>query len=272
MQRLVRATRWALVLLAAQVALFLGPSVASATVVGVVHQGTTLPAGTALHSANGRYRLTVQYNGDLVLVGPTGALWHTGTTGTGARLTVQRGGDVILYVGPRAVWHTGTGEAGMATYLQLTDAGLLAVVGPNGVAWTNRIGNGCVGNAAPHLFLVSLHDQLARFCATSHQILTSPVTTGATALGDATPTGSWQVYAKVRDTVLYPASGGAYPVKYWMPFWGAYGTHDSPWQTFPYGSSLYQTRGSHGCIHLPGNAMAWYFAWAPVGSSVRVTP
>ena len=54
-------------------------------------------------------------------------------------------------------------------------------------------------------------------CEGHSQVLVTPVTTGASNLGDGTPTGTWRVYAKVSPTTLYPAGGGAYPVKYWMP-------------------------------------------------------
>jgi lipoprotein-anchoring transpeptidase ErfK/SrfK len=97
------------------------------------------------------------------------------------------------------------------------------------------------------------------------------VTSGATAVGDGTPTGSWTIYAKVRDTHLYPAGGGVYYVHYWMPYSGPYGLHDAPWQTFAYGSALYRTQGSHGCIHLPEATMKWFYAWAPVGTRVTVS-
>lgn len=78
------------------------------------------------------------------------------------------------------------------------------------------------------------------------------------------------MYDKQRDTTLYPAAGGAYPVHYWMPYSGPYGLHDSPWQTFPYGSSKYRAHGSHGCVHVPAAAMRFLFHWAPVGTTVLV--
>jgi lipoprotein-anchoring transpeptidase ErfK/SrfK len=108
-------------------------------------------------------------------------------------------------------------------------------------------------------------------CQRAAQVLTTRVTSGATALGDATPTGTWRIYAKERNVTLHPAAGGAYPVRYWMPYSGAYGFHDAPWQKFAYGSSLYRTQGSHGCVHLPGATMAWFYKWAPVGTKVTIT-
>ena len=46
--------------------------------------------------------------------------------------------------------------------------------------------------------------------------------------------------------------------------------HDSPWQNFAYGSALYKTRGSHGCTHVPGAMMAWFYSWARVGTRVMI--
>jgi len=48
-------------------------------------------------------------------------------------------------------------------------------------------------------------------------------------------------------------------VKYWIPYDGVYGFHDSSWQTFPYGSQQYRTDGSHGCVHFPLTVMSWIY-------------
>jgi lipoprotein-anchoring transpeptidase ErfK/SrfK len=37
-----------------------------------------------------------------------------------------------------------------------------------------------------------------------------------------------------------------------------------------YGSPGYTDNGSHGCVHLPAAAMAWLYAWAPVGTTVSI--
>ncbi|SHG08364.1 L,D-transpeptidase catalytic domain [Jatrophihabitans endophyticus] len=117
---------------------------------------------------------------------------------------------------------------------------------------------------------IDISRQLARMCASGRLVRTTRVTTGASAHGYATPRGTWRISAKQRDTTLHPAAGGAYPVKYWMPYDGAYGLHDSSWQTFAYGSQKYRTRGSHGCTHVPAKTMAWLYRWAPVGTRVRI--
>lgn len=70
--------------------------------------------------------------------------------------------------------------------------------------------------------------------------------------------------------MLYPSTGGSYPVRYWVPYHGAYGIHDSSWQTFPYGSQRYRTDGSHGCTHVPLATMAWFYSWVRVGTPVDI--
>ena len=60
-------------------------------------------------------------------------------------------------------------------------------------------------------------------------------------------------------------------VAYWIPYIGStYGFHDASWQTFPFGSPLYTTQGSHGCVHLPTDTIAQIYAWAPVGTQVTI--
>jgi lipoprotein-anchoring transpeptidase ErfK/SrfK len=117
--------------------------------------------------------------------------------------------------------------------------------------------------------LVDLSQQQLWLCAHGHTVASTPVTTGNDS--SSTPTGSWHVYAKQRHRWL-SGRGYAYLASYWMPFHAAYGFHDSPWQTMPYGSQAYHAQGSHGCIHLPLRAMRQLFAWAAVGTSVRVVP
>ncbi len=239
-------------------------------IVHSVGAGLSLPVGTELRSGNGRYRTLVRSDGDLLTYGPRGVVWYTATRGASPRLAVQRDGNLALYAGKRMTWNAGTVHSGYSNRLLLSNGGILELVSSHGIVWSSHLGNGCRANRAAKAFLVTIHNQLGRFCAGSQQVLTAPVTTGASAFGDGTPRGRWHVYAKVRDTHLFPAAGGDYFVHYWMPYSGAYGVHDSPWQNFPYGSQLYATRGSHGCIHLPGSTMAWFFGWAPTGTTVQV--
>lgn len=129
----------------------------------------------------------------------------------------------------------------------------------------------CRTNTAAQRIIVSIARQHAWMCEGSRQVNSSSATTGASAIGNGTPTGSWQVQAKQTNTWLTTLDGSSYHVQFWMPYDGPYGFHDSSWQRFPYGSARYRTEGSHGCVHLPMPVMAWTFTWAQVGASVSIT-
>ncbi len=106
-------------------------------------------------------------------------------------------------------------------------------------------------------------------CESARQVFTTPVTTGAVRNNWQTPTGSWFVQGKQRNRYLVGPGYRDY-VHFWVPFNGDYGFHDAPWQTMPYGTQGYRTRGSHGCVHLPAKAMVWLYGWITVGSKVTV--
>ena len=132
--------------------------------------------------------------------------------------------------------------------------------------------NECAGNTATQLVLVSVSQQMAWLCNGETTTLTTPVTTGATADGwDDTPTGTFHILARQTNRTLTLISGAKYHVSYWLPFQGnLYGFHDAAWQTMPFGSQDYHTLGSHGCVHLPMEAMAYLYNWAAVGATVIV--
>jgi lipoprotein-anchoring transpeptidase ErfK/SrfK len=125
----------------------------------------------------------------------------------------------------------------------------------------------CSTNDAGQLALVSISQQHAWMCSGHMQVYSTPVTTGASANNDATPLGSWRVQSRETDRYLVGAGYSDY-VHYWVPFNGDFGFHDATWQTMPFGSSGYTTGGSHGCVHMPMPAMAWFFGWAQVDSTV----
>jgi lipoprotein-anchoring transpeptidase ErfK/SrfK len=132
--------------------------------------------------------------------------------------------------------------------------------------------NHCAKNSAARLVLVSIRTQYAWLCARHRTVLSTAVTTGASHLKfDATPRGRFRVEGLNRNTVLYPAGGGAFPVRYWIPFDAPlYGFHDASWQKVPFGSPDYVTRGSHGCVHMPLRAIRFLFHWAHIGTRVLI--
>jgi lipoprotein-anchoring transpeptidase ErfK/SrfK len=126
-----------------------------------------------------------------------------------------------------------------------------------------------------HIY-VSISQQTLWACTGPTLFATTAVTTGASALTnvhDATPVGTWRIYSKVRNTVLvgHDANGSwRDAVAYWMPFYEGYGFHDASWQKFPFGSPLYTTQGSHGCVHVPVAVLGALYNWAPIGTLVTV--
>jgi hypothetical protein len=115
--------------------------------------------------------------------------------------------------------------------------------------------------------LVDLSEQRMWLCRRGATEATSLVTTGRD--GDETPTGRWTVYARQTDRWL---SGPGYErqVDVWMPFYEGYGFHDSAWQRIPYGDEQFRTKGSRGCIHVPGAMMKRLHRWGDVGTKVRI--
>lgn len=136
---------------------------------------------------------------------------------------------------------------------------------------------GCAQNGSGKLLLVSISQQHLWACSSTSVVNQSAVTTGTTEIvngvDDATPTGTWHIVSKQTNRTLRGCdANGCWndPVQYWMPFDGEIGFHDASWQTFPFGGPEYHTDGSHGCVHLPADFIAWVYGWAPVGTTVTV--
>lgn len=80
-------------------------------------------------------------------------------------------------------------------------------------------------------------------------IMDSDFVSGNVSRNYGTPTGTYPVQYKQRDTTLDGEDYSA-PVKYWMPFNGNIGFHDASWRR-SFGRKIYRTSGSHGCINMP---------------------
>lgn len=102
--------------------------------------GVPMRAGTYLESPNGKYRFTVQGDGNVVLSKSGTLLRATKTTGTpSAKLVLQEDGDLAVYDGAtKPIWHSGT--AGYAVVaLTLDNSGQLRLVEVDGLAgWTHK--------------------------------------------------------------------------------------------------------------------------------------
>lgn len=98
-----------------------------------LNPGDVKYADSSIYSANGKYQLSVQGDGNLVLYRRSDSwpLWYTGTGGSGAyKLVMQTDGNLVSYDRyDRAVWHTGTYDHPGA-YLAVQCDGNLVVYEP----------------------------------------------------------------------------------------------------------------------------------------------
>lgn len=100
--------------------------------IGVLVAGGELQPGGEVKSADGRFRLTLQTDGNLVLYGPQGALWSTGTHGCRVtRAIMQDDGNFVLYNGNFDVWYSGT-HGNPGSRLTVRDDGNVVISAPNG--------------------------------------------------------------------------------------------------------------------------------------------
>lgn len=97
------------------------PEQAAPAATDTLASGASLAPGQALLSADGRFRLEYQADGDLVLtylgVGP---LWSTGTQGAPGSVSMQGDGNLVVYdAGGTPVWASGTeGNPGASLLVQ----------------------------------------------------------------------------------------------------------------------------------------------------------
>jgi hypothetical protein len=104
-------------------------------------QGASLTTNGLLVSPNASYEAVVQVDGNVVVYGPSGPNWSSGTSGTGGGdLVLQSDGNLVLYGPPgHADWSSGTSGSG-ASELALQNDGNLVLYGPTGAVWSSLFG------------------------------------------------------------------------------------------------------------------------------------
>ena len=138
--------------------------------------------------------------------------------------------------------------------------------------------------AQGHLIVVSTSKQILHAYLNGRLVYTTVVTTGKPGL--STPTGTWHVYGKVTNVVFHspwpPGSPYYYKpvfVHYVLQYDAPYlYIHDAMWRSqfgpgtnYPHRDPKFgPMTGSHGCIEVPFNAVAWLYNWAPIGTTVQV--
>ncbi len=100
-------------------------------------------------------------------------------------------------------------------------------------------------------------------------VVDTPVVTGNVSKHYDTPSGGvWAIDGKFTDFTLV-GEGYRTPVDYWMPFNGNVGIHDLQSRGM-FGSTIYLTHGSHGCVNTPLDAVREIFETVSVGTPVIV--
>lgn len=104
-------------------------------------QGQELIVGQELCSADGRFVLPMQQDGNLVLYQGVGqAIWSSNTGGSGAtKMIFQNDGNLVIYKGSDAVWSSETGGS-FAQSLVLQKDGNLVLRKDNNAIWDTKTG------------------------------------------------------------------------------------------------------------------------------------
>ena len=124
-----------------------GISAPATPVASQLASNTSLQPGHSISSPNGRFKLYMQLDGNLVLYAPSGAIWSSGTCGkAGTSASMQRDGNLVLYRNGRAVWASNTaGHTG--AYLALQNDGNLVIYQNSKALWASNTAG--AGNWAP---------------------------------------------------------------------------------------------------------------------------
>jgi hypothetical protein len=98
-----------------------------------------LNSGQTLVSADGRYRLVMQGDGNLVIYSINRALWSTNTAGhPGARTIMQGDGNLVVYdTANKPLWFSGTAGSGQSNLLMQTD-GNLVIYNSSKATWASH--------------------------------------------------------------------------------------------------------------------------------------
>ncbi|WP_081081012.1 curculin (mannose-binding) lectin [Burkholderia territorii] len=127
------------------------PMFSSAKILG---SNETLTAGNVVYSDNGQYHLAMQTDGNLVLYGPTGAVWQSQTSGSGGNRVVMQGdGNLVVYrADNKAVWSSKTSHP--SAFLAVQDDGNVAIYWPRPV-WSSNTSDPATQQSAESKYLAS---------------------------------------------------------------------------------------------------------------------
>lgn len=187
----------------------------------------------------------------------TFGLAHEFTTSLGEKITLAAGGDYGWYMNQDK-----TTEA----LVEAIKAGQTATLEPIYIYEGRDRSKNDIGDTYVEICITSQ----TMWCYKDGKLVSkTPVVTGDEPSGFATPSGSvWAIDGKKPDAKfrLFDVT-----VKYWLPFNGDCGIHDSTWRgDSEYGGSTYLGNGSHGCINTPLGEAAKIFDAVEIGDPVIV--
>lgn len=122
------------------------PRVEAAAVRSVLKPGQTLKAGQYLRSSNGRYKLVMQSDGNLVVYKGSSNIWSSHTWVKGSAVTMRTDGDLVVAKGSHRYWNSHTaGHSGAYLYLQ-NDGNAVVYKGKTALwssyQWISTLSNG----------------------------------------------------------------------------------------------------------------------------------
>jgi hypothetical protein len=115
---------------------------------------------------------------------------------------------------------------------------------------------------------INIESQKLYLIKNGQLVCRSNVVTGNKRLKQDTPKGEFKICNKKQNRRLIGKDYNVF-VFYWMSIGGNYGIHDAMWRS-KFGSKIYETAGSHGCINLPKFQATKVFENAYVGMPVII--
>lgn len=115
---------------------------------------------------------------------------------------------------------------------------------------------------------VDISDQLLYYYVNGELKLETDVVTGRDNKYD-TRVGSFEIYEKTNGRYLVGEDYRVW-VDYWMRFDKGIGLHDATWRKGRFGSEIYKTNGSHGCVNMPYEEAEYIYKNANLKTKVLV--
>ncbi|MBW8485330.1 hypothetical protein [Actinomadura parmotrematis] len=112
------------------------PVAAAQATSSVLKSGQTLKAGRSLHSPDGRYKLIMQTDGNLVVYKKSKAIWSSHTWVKGSSATMRTNGDLVVAKGSHQYWRSHT-DGDKGAYLKLQNDGNAVVYKGKTALWSS---------------------------------------------------------------------------------------------------------------------------------------